>query len=189
LQPKSVSKEDVTQQRCVILGRVGAAYGIKGWFHLHPFADDPEGWQHVPTWWISPVEPDAEGLAPWRAVVPESLRVHGDGLVVKLTHIDDRNESEALRGYWIGAPRESLPETDSDEYYWADLLGLTVVNAQGDTLGQVDRMIETGANAVLIVLDASGEQPRERLIPFVGDIVRNVDKAAGQILVDWAADW
>ena len=143
----------------------------------------------MPTWWISPIEPDAEGLAPWRAVVPESLRVHGDGLVVKLTHVDDRNESEALRGYWIGAPRESLPETDSDEYYWADLLGLTVVNAQGDTLGQVDRMIETGANAVLIVLDASGEQPRERLIPFVGEIVRHVDKAAGQILVDWAADW
>lgn len=50
-------------------------------------------------------------------------------------------------------------------------------------------MIETGANAVLIVVDASGEKSRERLIPFVGSIVHSVDKAAGQIQVDWAADW
>ena len=189
MQPKSVAQDGVTQQRCVILGRVGAAYGIKGWFHLHPFADDPEGWQRVPTWWITPSEPHADGLALWRPVAPESLRVHGDGLVVKLTEVVDRNASEALRGYWIGAPRESLPETASDEYYWADLIGLTVLNAQGDVLGQVDRMIETGANAVLIVKDSSAEKPRERLIPFVGDIVRSVDKSSGQILVNWSADW
>ena len=143
----------------------------------------------MPTWWISSSEPDADGLAPWRPVAPESLKVHGDGLVVKLTEVVDRNGSEALRGFWIGAPRESLPETDSDEYYWADLIGLTVLNAQGETLGQVDRLIETGANAVLIVIDATGDKPRERLIPFVSDIVRHVDKTSGQIQVDWAADW
>ena len=189
MQPKSVTEDGVTQQRCVILGRVGAAYGIKGWFHLHSFADDPEGWQRVSTWWISPSEPDAEGFAPWRSVAPESMRAHSDGLVVKLCNIADRNGAEALRGFWIGAPRESLPETESDEYYWADLIGLAVLNTQGEQLGQVDRMIETGANAVLIVVDSTADKPRERLIPFVGDIVRNVDKAAGQILVDWAADW
>lgn len=175
--------------RCVILGRVGAAYGIKGWFHLHPFADDPVSWQKMPNWWISSREPDAEGLAPWRPVVPESLRAHGDGLVVKLSEVTDRNGSEALRGFWIGAPRAILPETQSDEYYWADLIGLTVVNAQGETLGRVDRLIETGANAVLIVNEAVGEKVRERLIPFVSSIVRHVDKAKGQILVEWAADW
>ncbi|MGV0998240.1 MAG: ribosome maturation factor RimM [Fluviibacter sp.] len=189
MQPKSVENGDVTQQRCVILGRVGAAYGIKGWFHLHPFADDPEAWLELPTWWISPREPDAEGLAPWRPITPESLKVHGDGLVVKLSQVNDRNGSEALRGFWIGAPRESLPETAGNEYYWADLLGLKVINTQGELLGQVDRLIETGANAVLIVKDTTAEKAHERLIPFVDQIVRNVDKAAGQILVDWAADW
>jgi 16S rRNA processing protein RimM len=122
-------------------------------------------------------------------VTPELLRVHGDGLVVKLSEVIDRNGSEALRGYWIGAPRETLPETASDEFYWADLIGLSVLNTEGDMLGQVDRLIETGANAVLIVKDCSVEKPHERLIPFVGDIVRNVDKSTGQILVNWSADW
>jgi 16S rRNA processing protein RimM len=177
------------QQRCVVLGRVGAAYGIKGWFHLHPFADDPEGWLDMPTWWISDKEPDVEGQAMWRAVSPESMRMHGDGLVVKLEHVSDRNGSEALRGFWIGAPLESLPALENNEYYWADLVGLNVVNAQNESLGKVDRLIETGANAVLIVVDGSQEKKHERLIPFVSDIVLQVDKAAGLIQVAWAADW
>ncbi len=189
LQPKSVVKEGATQQRCVVLGRIGAAYGIKGWFHLHPFADDPEGWLNMPTWWISDKEPDVEGQAMWRAVSPESMRMHGDGLVVKLEHVSDRNSSEALRGFWIGAPLESLPALANNEYYWADLIGLNVVNAQNELLGKVDRLIETGANAVLIVVDDSQEKKRERLIPFVSDIVLQVDKAAGLIHVAWAADW
>ena len=189
MQPKSGIKEGATQQRCVVLGRIGAAYGIKGWFHLHPFADDPEGWLAMPTWWISDKEPDVQGLALWRAVSPESMRVHGDGLVVKLQDVSDRSASEALRGFWIGAPLEVLPELDINEFYWADLLGLNVVNSQGESLGRVDRMIETGANAVLIVIDALAEKPRERLIPFVADIVRQVDKPARQITVHWSADW
>ncbi len=189
MQPNSVAEERATQQRCVVLGRIGAAYGVKGWFHLHPFADDPEGWLEMPTWWVSDKEPDAQGLAMWRSVSPESMRVHGDGLVAKLQGVSDRNASEALRGFWIGAPLEVLPELDNNEFYWADLLGLNVVNSQGEYLGCVDRLIETGANAVLIVIDATGEKPRERLIPFVDDIVRQVDKAAGQMIVHWAADW
>ncbi len=189
LQPKSVVKEGAAQQRCVILGRVGAAYGIKGWFHLHPFADDPEGWLDMPTWWISEKEPDTQGLAMWREISPESMRVHGDGLVVKLEGVADRSASEALRGFWIGAPLASLPQLDNNEYYWADLLGLEVVNAQNQSLGKVDRLIETGANAVLIVIDSAQEKKRERLIPFVREIVLQVDKSAGLIHVAWAADW
>lgn len=182
-------EEGVTQQRCVVLGRVGAAYGIKGWFHLHPFADDPEGWLDMPTWWVSDKEPDAQGLAKWRAVSPESMRVHGDGLVVKLKGLSDRNASEALRGFWIGAPLDALPTLGHNEFYWADLVGLDVVNVQGEQLGRVDRLIETGANTVLIVVDATQDKPRERLIPFVDSIVRQVDKTTGQICVDWATDW
>jgi 16S rRNA processing protein RimM len=189
LQPKSGIKEGATQQCCVVLGRIGAAYGIKGWFHLHPFADDPESWLEVPTWWVSVKEPDVQGLAFWHAVSPESMRVHGDGLVVKLQGVSDRNASEALRGFWIGAPLDMLPRLDVNEFYWADLIGLRVVNGQGECLGHVDRLIETGANAVLIVKDATVDKPRERLIPFVDDIVRQVDKAAGQMTVHWAADW
>lgn len=193
MQPKSVKIDDAAPERCVVLGRIGAAYGVKGWFHLHPFADDPERWLELPTWWISNTEPDSEGSAPWRAVTPVEMRAHGDGVVVRLEQTGDRTAAEALRGFWVGAPRALLPEPESETYYWADLVGLPVVNTQNESLGIVERLIETGANAVLIVKDAAGQNAQERLIPFVGDIVKEIvtqkADAPGRIVVAWGLDW
>lgn len=193
LQPKSVKIDDAALLRCVVLGRIGAAYGIKGWFHLHPFADDPERWLELPTWWISPTEPDSEGSAPWRAVKPDAMRAHGDGFVARLAESVDRTAAESLRGFWVGAPRDALPEPEAETYYWADLVGLPVVNTHGEHLGHVDRLIETGANSVLIVREAVAPEARERLIPFVDSIVHEVTPpkvgAEGRIVVDWGLDW
>lgn len=199
MQPKSVRIDDAAPSRCVVLGRIGAAYGIKGWFHLHPFADDPERWLELPTWWISPIEPDSEGLAPWRAIKPAEMRAHGDGVVARLVETMDRTAAESLRGFWVGAPRDLLPEPESDAYYWADLVGLPVIDTKNEPLGQVDRLIETGANAVLIVKDGVAPKVQERLIPFVDDIVKEIvtpkadgsglGQGPGRIVVDWGVDW
>lgn len=193
LQPKSVKTDDAALTRCVVLGRIGAAYGIKGWFHLHPFADDPERWLELPTWWVSQKEPDSEGLASWRAIKPVAMRAHGDGIVAQLAETPDRTAAEALRGFWVGAPRDLLPEPESESYYWADLVGLPVVNTRNESLGVVDRLIETGANSVLIVKDPAVARSPERLIPFVGDIVKEITpakaEAVGRIVVDWGLDW
>ena len=86
----------------------------------------------------------------------------------------------------VGARREAFPETDDDEYYWADLIGLDVVNTAGERLGKVDSLIETGANDVLRVLD---DDQTERLLPFVSAVVLAVEKDAGQIRVEWGSDW
>jgi 16S rRNA processing protein RimM len=193
LQPKSVKVDGAAPSRCVVLGRIGAAYGIKGWFHLHSFADDPERWLELPTWWVSQSEPDSEGLASWRAVKPAEMRAHGDGIVARLAETPDRSAAEALRGFWVGAPRDLLPEPESEAYYWADLLGLPVINTKNEHLGVVNRLIETGANAVLIVKDDGAAKGQERLIPFVGEIVKEIvaSKAGepGRIVVDWGLDW
>mgnify|MGYP002368946320 FL=1 len=91
-----------------------------------------------------------------------------------------------MKGFLVGAPRSVLPEPAEDEYYWADLIGLEVVNTAGERLGRVDGLIETGANDVLRVV---GENGNERLVPFVSAVVLAVEKEAGQIRVEWGSDW
>jgi len=81
-------------------------------------------------------------------------------------------------------PRSALPETKGGEFYWADLIGLVVVNVSGQEFGRVTQILETGANDVLVV---QGE--RERLIPFIASVIREVDTGAGRIQVDWGADY
>lgn len=167
----------------VVLGRIVAPFGVQGWVRVHPFADDPAAWAAIPKWWLSAAA-DASAEQ-WRPVQLKQARVHGDGLIAKLESIDDRNGAEALDGFYIGAPREAMPVPAQDEYYWSDLIGLEVVNLHGAQLGRVSGLIETGSNHVLKVQD--GE--RERLLPFVGAVVKSVDIGMGKICADWELDW
>ena len=89
-------------------------------------------------------------------------------------------------GKLIGALRESMPETADDEFYWGDLTGLSVKNTKSETLGVVSELMETGANAVLVVVSSEGVK---RLIPFISHVVNNVDLERREILVDWGLDW
>jgi 16S rRNA processing protein RimM len=89
-----------------------------------------------------------------------------------------------LRGAAVAVPRGQLPQTQPNEYYWADLIGLKVVNGAAQDFGRVARILQTGANDVLVV---DGE--RERLIPFIAEVVRDVNLASGVIRVDWGADY
>jgi len=173
----------------IVLGRVTAPYGVKGWLKLHPFGDDPGSWRAIRHWWLGSDDKDFSG---WRALPLQALRQQGGGWVFKLTGIDDRNQAEALCGNYVGAPRDALPATEEDEYYWADLIGLAVVNEQQDPLGRVTGMIESGAHAGMVGKDSergAAEKQPQRLLPFVEAVVKNVDLTAGQITVDWQKDW
>ncbi|MEW6164053.1 MAG: ribosome maturation factor RimM [Pseudomonadota bacterium] len=170
----------------IVLGRITAPYGVTGWLRLHPFGDDPASWRTMSQWWLGADEHD---FSRWRAYRPVSMRQQGNGWVVKLTGVDDRNGAEQLVGQFVGAPRTALPETAAGEYYWADLIGLEVVNERQETLGRVTEMIESGAHAVMVVADGEGKDARERLLPFVGEVVREVDVPAGVMRVVWEHDW
>ena len=164
----------------VVLGRLADPYGLRGWLKLYVFADDPEAWADMPGWWIG-----REG-GPWREIGLKSLKNHGDGVVVLLDGVDDRTAAEAMKGFLVGAPREALPQTDEDEFYWADLIGLEVTNSAGERLGKVAGLLETGANDVLRVV---ADDKTERLLPFVAAVILSVDKEAGLIQVEWGLDW
>lgn len=167
----------------IVLGRIVAPYGVHGWVKLHPFGDDPASWRRIKEWWLGR---DADG-DDWRPLQLDELKAHGKTWVARFAGVDSRDGAEALEGLYVAAPREALPKTAKDEYYWGDLLGLAVENLAGERLGQVSRLLETGANAVLVVSGQDGAA--EQLLPFVSQVVKEVDVRAGRIRVDWGKDW
>jgi len=163
----------------VIMGRVAAAHGIRGWVKVQPYTEYIDSLLDYRTWWIG------HEHGPWREVKVSQCEVHGKTLVAQLPECPDRNAAEKLRGLLISVPRSSLPEQDEGEYYWSDLIGLAVRNEAGTQLGTVKNLLETGANQVLSVAGDSGEI----LIPFVATAIRQVDLKNGVIHVDWSADY
>lgn len=174
----------------IVLGRITAPYGVQGWVKLHVFGDDPQTLEELPGWWLSPDPDAAEG---WKEIALEAMREQGGSIVARLAGVADRSAAEKLKGLYVGAPRETLPPTAEDEFYWGDLIGLAVVNEQDEMLGRVGGLLESGAHDVLVVQDAEAAaqdgKTRERLLPFVGKVIRKVDVAGGTIRVDWELDW
>jgi len=167
----------------VVLGRIVVPYGVAGWVKLHPFGDDPLAWKGMAALWLG-TAPDA---AEWVPRKLQGLRFHGKSLIAKFEGADDRDAAEKLDGLYVAAARADLPRNAADEFYWNDLIGLAVVNEEGETLGKVASLIEAGANQVLVVKD--GEGTGERLLPFVSQVVKDVSVSAGRIRVAWGKDW
>lgn len=161
------------------MGRVVGPFGVRGWIKVQPFTALPDGLLGYPTWWLG------EGPGQWTSREVEEGAVHGKVLVAKLKGCDTREESARLKGLEVAIPRSRLPSGAQGEYYWADLVGLQVRNLRNEPLGRVVRLMETGANDVLVVQEGQ----RQRLIPFVGAVVVTVDLQKSEIVVDWGADY
>ncbi|TJZ73118.1 ribosome maturation factor RimM [Chitiniphilus eburneus] len=160
------------------MGYVSGAFGIRGWINVVADTEFVDSLMDYDTWWVG--QPGQ-----WRAYVMAEGQVQPKKLAAKLEGVDDREGAVALKGALIAVPRSAMPEPEEGEYYWADLVGHAVVNTQGEKLGVVARLFETGANDVLVVQDG----PTERLLPFVKQVVLKVDMDARSIEVDWGLDY
>jgi 16S rRNA processing protein RimM len=173
------------------VGRIGEAWGLKGWFRVQSYASPPEAILSARRWHLRPAGPgpSASGL-PGSLEIRE-IREHGDGIVALAEGIADRTAAEALRGARIHVERASFPKTAVDEFYWADLQDLEVVNRDGVVLGRIVGLIDTGPHSVLRIAAAAGEPEgaAERLVPFVSAYVDSVDLAARRVVVDWGLDF
>ena len=178
------------------VARVIGAWGIKGGIRVAAYAADPQALFSSRRWFLQadPARPRPAGAAP----LPRVLRItqakeHGDGIVATAQELTDRNAAEAMKGVRIFVSRSSFPSTADDEYYWVDLIGLDVVNREGDALGRVVELLDTGAHSVLQVVAEAGTpgapERRERLIPFVAAYVDRVSLAERRITVDWGLDY
>jgi 16S rRNA processing protein RimM len=173
----------------VEVGRVLGAWGVKGGIKVRPFSGDPQALFSSKRWFVEAPEvarPGAGLLPPLLRVV--QAREHNDTVVAIVQEVADREAALALMGARLFVSRASFPTPDADEFYWVDLVGLSVHNRQGSRLGSVSGLIETGPHCVLRILadDGSGE---ERLIPFVAAYVDAVDLFGRRIDVDWNVDW
>ncbi len=164
--------------RPIVLGRVGAPHGVRGWLRIQSFARPPESILEHARWFLA----RAEAWEPWRVA---DSRIGEKALTVRLQGCDDRDSALALRHCDIAVPREELPPLEPDEWYWADLIGLQVETTEGVALGRVDHLLETGANDVLVV-----RGDRERLIPWAQErVIRSVEIDQGRLVVDWDEDF
>jgi 16S rRNA processing protein RimM len=168
---------DLPVQRLVV-GRVGSAFGVHGWMRIQSYTEPQENILDYSPWQL-------RLAADWRSAEVVEGRRQGKGLVVKVAGCDDRDSARALLGAEIWVDRRQLSEPDVMEYYWADLLGMEVVNCSGVWLGRVVGLLSTGANDVLRI---QGDQ--ERLIPFLlNDVVREIDLKDKTMRVDWEPDF
>ena len=180
----------------VEVGRVLDAWGVKGWIKVRPFAADPQALFSSRRWFIKPPEEGGVKRPAAGTSYPPLLRVseaknHGDLVVAQVKDVADRASAEALRGARVFVGRSSFPTAGPDEFYWVDLLGLAVVNRQGEALGSVAGLIDTGPHSVLRVAPAGAEPgtESERLIPFVAAYVDDVSLDKRLITVDWGLDF
>ena len=173
----------------VEVGRVLDAWGIKGWFKVLPHSASPEALFSSKRWYLQPSERGAKTFSGTLLLRVREAKEHSDSVVASAHDIDDRDAAEALRGARIFIPRSSFPTADDDEYYWVDLIGLSVVNREGVVLGEVKDLLSTGPQTVLVVGAQEEGKSVERMIPFVSVYIDAVDLPGRRITVDWQADY
>jgi 16S rRNA processing protein RimM len=195
----------------VLVGHIQGAWGVRGEVRVVAQSSHASALLHTKRWHLVPVRrraaPGADprttreaASAGAREPAPAALassvrdvkaRRHGADIVAHIDGVTDRDAAQALAGAQVRIARTDFPRTADDEYYWVDLIGCRVVNRQGEALGEVTGLIDTGVHSVLRVQarDVETAGPGERLVPFVAAYVDEVDLAACTIRVDWGRDY
>ena len=152
-------------------------FGVNGWVKVFSYTEPREAILDYDRCFL-------KQSGSWREVRVSEGKKHGKGVILRLDGVDDRNQAAGLIDSEITIDRADLPAIGDDSYYWTDLEGLKIVHRDGTDLGCVAYLLQTGANDVLVTTGSP-----ERLIPFIlGEVIVDVDLAAGVITVDWEFD-
>ena len=174
----------MTDSAQLVVGSINGVYGIKGWVKVFSHTSPIEQILLYQPWSLH------KGSKQVSVEVKEG-KLHGKGVIALPDGFETRNDAESLVGYEIRIDANQLPELPEGEFYWHELEGMQVVNRAGEVFGVVDRMIETGANDVMVVSATSDSvDDEERLIPFVIDeIVDKIDMEQRTLTVNWEKDY
>ena len=167
----------------IVVGKIYSVHGVRGEVKVYSFTDPVANLLQYKTWTLR-----REGSV--KQVELVSGRGSDKFLVAKLRGLDDREEARLLSGYEICVPRNLFPELTAGEHYWYQLEGLKVIDQAGQLLGKIDHLLETGANDVMVVKPCTDSlDGRERLLPYIEQCVLSIDLSAGEMRVDWDADF
>ena len=168
----------------VTMARIGRPHGIKGWLRVHSFTE-PQF--NIAEYQVFHIQSDSIQIE----IEMDQIKQQGNGLIAHFKGYDKPEQAQQLVGLELKINKAELPGLQSGEFYWYQLQGLGVVNLQGQLLGEVAKMMETGANDVLVVSPSeSSIDNNERLIPYLLDsVVKNIDLENEVIEVDWGADY
>jgi 16S rRNA processing protein RimM len=162
----------------ILVGRISGLFGIQGWLKIYSYTQPRENVISYNPWHIKRANQ-------WQRTEVISGRRQAKTLIVKLQGIDDRRQAADLLGADVAIDETQLESLSGGDYYWVQLIGLRVINLSGLKLGVVERLMETGAQDVLVV-----KGDAQILIPFVqGSVVKDIDLDKGFIMVDWEASW
>lgn len=162
----------------ITLGKVNGVFGVKGWIKVYSYTAQQDDILSYKAWYL-------QQAGKWRKVKLLNGQRQGKTLVAHIEGITDRDQALALQGVLIGTEREALPALPADQFYWSDLVGLSVVTVEQQELGKISHLFETGANDVMVV-----KGDRERWIPWLmNDVIRQVDLDNKIVQVDWDPDF
>lgn len=156
----------------IIVGAIAGAYGVKGEVRVKSFCAQPEDIEQY-----SPLTDD-QGREHHLAI----LRPIKNGFAARIAEVGSKEDADALKGTELFADREQLPSLPDDEFYHADLIGLSVVDTGGAALGTVKSVQNHGADDLLEVQKPASSATF--LLPFTRAAVPTVDLEAGRVIAD-----
>ena len=163
----------MSDENLICVGAFSGSYGVNGEIRLKSFCADPEA--------IADYAPltSEDGKRVFSITLTRSIK---GALVAKIDGITNKEDADALKGIRLFAERAQLPALPDDEFYHADLIGLTVLDTGGTVIGTVHAVQNHGASDLLeIVLEGSSATV---LLPFTNEVVPTVDLASGRIVAD-----
>lgn len=162
----------------IIIGKVGAPYGVRGWVKVNAYTDPITNLLNYKNLYI-------QHQNEWQPAEVEASKPHGTQIAVKFKGIDDRDTAQRFTNDMMAIDREQLETLPEGEYYQNDLIGFSVETQEGVWLGTLVEFMATGANDVIIV---ETEQKRH-LLPYINDVIKHIDPDDKKITVDWDPDF
>ena len=160
-----------------MVGKINGLFGVKGWVKIFSHTEPRKNILSYQPWHV-------RISGKWQTIETLNGREQGKTIVAQVKGVDDPEQAKLIIGVDIYIEKSQLPNLEDGKYYWEDLIGLKVVNITGVVLGNVDNLVDTGSNHVIIV---SGK--KEHWVPYVEPFLVSVDMDKHQILVDWDEDF